>query len=149
MCEEYGIKEPDFKEAFDGFLVILYNERVVGVDATGEATGDATENAVSATDAIGRVTETTENAAGATDKATGKATKNAIVKQKLSKPQKRIIREIGKNPSITSKELSDIIAIRPDSVRKNLNKLKSMGILERVGPTRGGRWKIVNLMFPL
>ena len=32
ICKDFGIKEPDFHEVFDGFRVILYNERIKSVE---------------------------------------------------------------------------------------------------------------------
>jgi ATP-dependent DNA helicase RecG len=61
--------------------------------------------------------------------------------EKLSKTQKIIIKEIEKNPNITSEELSSIVGITADNVRVNLSKLKSKGLIERVGADKGGSWK--------
>ena len=62
--------------------------------------------------------------------------------ENLSKNQKIIINEIKKNPNITSEELSNIIGITADNVRVNLSKLKSKGLIERVGADKGGYWRV-------
>jgi ATP-dependent DNA helicase RecG len=77
-------------------------------------------------------TEATEKVAEATEKTTEKITEN----------QQLIINSIMQNPHVTSEELADIVNIRDDSIRKNLAKLKSRGFIERVGPDKGGYWKI-------
>ena len=41
ICKEYGVKEPDFNEIFNGFQVILYNEKLVVTDDTENVTDDA------------------------------------------------------------------------------------------------------------
>jgi ATP-dependent DNA helicase RecG len=46
------------------------------------------------------------------------------------------------NPNLTSAELSEKIGIRADKVRVNIQKLKSLGLLERIGADKGGSWKI-------
>ena len=46
ICKEYGVKEPDFNEIFDGFQVILHNEKNVEIE-------DNSDNAM----IIGRETE--------------------------------------------------------------------------------------------
>jgi ATP-dependent DNA helicase RecG len=39
--------------------------------------------------------------------------------------------------------LSEKLNINPSAVQKHINKLKQKGLLKRVGPTKGGYWKIV------
>ena len=36
ICKEYGVKEPDFNEIFNGFQVTLYNQRIVNTDGVPE-----------------------------------------------------------------------------------------------------------------
>ena len=37
----------------------------------------------------------------------------------------------------------NIVGITEDGVKYNLNKLKNNGIIERIGPAKGGYWKIL------
>jgi len=75
-----------------------------------------------------------------TEKGTGKGTEKGT--EKISINQQKIIKSILENPNITSEELSVIIGIRADKIRVNLSKLKSKGLLERIGPDKGGYWKV-------
>jgi ATP-dependent DNA helicase RecG len=59
----------------------------------------------------------------------------------LTKNQIRILELIWKNPRITRKELSEKIGVNPSAIQKNLEKLKRIGIVKRIGPARGGYWK--------
>jgi DNA-binding Lrp family transcriptional regulator len=45
-------------------------------------------------------------------------------------------------PSISFDELSEKIGISRRAIINNINKLKKLGILERVGADKGGYWKI-------
>lgn len=65
--------------------------------------------------------------------------------EKLSLNQTKIIKLIFENSLITSEELALKIGIRSDSVRENLSKLKKQGYLTRIGPAKGGYWKIRDL----
>jgi ATP-dependent DNA helicase RecG len=47
------------------------------------------------------------------------------------------------NPRITRTELAKIMDISDDGIKWNLNKLKNEGLIERVGPDKGGYWKII------
>jgi ATP-dependent DNA helicase RecG len=53
------------------------------------------------------------------------------------------LKNISKNPNITSKELSVIVGISDRKVKENIKKLKDAGFLLRIGPARGGYWKVV------
>jgi ATP-dependent DNA helicase RecG len=40
------------------------------------------------------------------------------------------------------RELADKIGISDTGIEWNIRKLKDLGILKRVGPTKGGHWEI-------
>jgi ATP-dependent DNA helicase RecG len=52
------------------------------------------------------------------------------------------------NPSISKKEMSETIGIRPSSIDKNITTLKEKGYLKRVGSAKSGHWEIVNEQKP-
>jgi len=112
ICKDYGVKEPNFEEISSGFQVILYNEKINVTDSN-----------------IDRAKKIIKNN-------TKKGT------EKVSINQQKIIKNLLENPSITSEELSVIIGIRADKIRINLSKLKSKGLIERVGADKGGYWKV-------
>ncbi len=62
--------------------------------------------------------------------------------QGLSTNQILIIKEIEKNNNITQTELAKNIGINEKNIRNNIKKLKELGILERIGNTRTGYWKL-------
>ena len=62
---------------------------------------------------------------------------------KLTDNQKMILDLIKNNPSISKKEMSGTIGIRPSSIDKNITTLKEKGYLKRVGPAKGGHWEII------
>lgn len=47
-------------------------------------------------------------------------------------------------PEITRKALAARIGITPDSAKYHLDRLKKAGRIRHVGPTKKGRWKIIN-----
>jgi ATP-dependent DNA helicase RecG len=60
------------------------------------------------------------------------------------KTTQKILDLIRQNPKISRKEMANnIIDITEDGVKYNLNKLKNNGIIERIGPAKGGYWKIL------
>jgi len=88
ICEEYGVKEPDFHEISNGFQVILYNEKTV------------------------------------------------------EKTVEKILDIIVNNPQITQAELVEMTGLTRRGVEWNLSKLKSKGLIERIGADKGGYWKV-------
>lgn len=56
--------------------------------------------------------------------------------------QKRIIEMIEKKSTITQKEMAAKLGISRDKIKRNIEKLKKTGIIERIGATKNGYWKI-------
>lgn len=65
------------------------------------------------------------------------------VTEKVTENQSKILKSINKNPNITTKELSEIIGISDRKIKENIKKLKNAGFLLRIGPAKGGYWKIL------
>ena len=58
------------------------------------------------------------------------------------KTEDKIIELICINPSISSEEIGGKIGITKRAVLKQIEKLKMKGKIERIGPAKGGYWKI-------
>ena len=56
--------------------------------------------------------------------------------------QEKIINLIKKNPSITQIEMAKVLGLTRDGISYNIKILKERGIIERVGSTKNGIWKI-------
>jgi ATP-dependent DNA helicase RecG len=63
--------------------------------------------------------------------------------ENLTKNQRKILKEIEENKNITQEELSKIIGINEKNIRINISKLKKMGLINRIGPDKGGYWEII------
>lgn len=57
--------------------------------------------------------------------------------------QEKIINLIKKNPSITQVEMAKALNLTRDGISYNIKALKEKGIIERVGSTKNGIWKIL------
>ncbi len=60
------------------------------------------------------------------------------------KSSQKIINLIGKKPSITIGEMANLIGVSDRTVKNHINKLKSQGIIKRIGPDKGGYWEVVS-----
>ncbi len=58
------------------------------------------------------------------------------------KTTQKIIELIKANPKITRVELAKETGLSEDGVKFNLTKLKKEGIIKRIGPDKGGHWKV-------
>ena len=68
-------------------------------------------------------------------------TSNQETTQKTT--QEKIINLIKKNPAITQVEMTKILDLTRDGISYNIKILKEKGIIERVGSTKNGIWKIL------
>jgi ATP-dependent DNA helicase RecG len=59
----------------------------------------------------------------------------------LVENQKKILRLVKENPTISKRELAEKTGISTTAVDKNISALKKKGLLKRVGPAKGGRWE--------
>lgn len=59
------------------------------------------------------------------------------------KTREKILALIAADSSITTAELANQLGITAKGVEWQIGKLKKMGVLERIGPAKGGHWKVV------
>lgn len=60
----------------------------------------------------------------------------------LSDNQAEILLALAENPFMTQQQMAVHIGITARNIRNNMDKLKQKGLLERVGPLKGGHWKV-------
>lgn len=61
----------------------------------------------------------------------------------LVENQKTILELIQRNPLISKRALADQLNVSTTAVDKNIKALKTKGLLERIGPARGGHWRVM------
>ena len=64
------------------------------------------------------------------------------MRKKYGRNTEEILKIMVKNPESTAQIMAEQINISASTVEKNIAKLKDAGIVERVGSTKGGYWKI-------
>ncbi len=80
-----------------------------------------------------------------TEKTVGKTVGKILEKlgEKLGENQKKILELIIRNKFISIPEISREMGISTTAVENNISKLKQKKLLERIGPAKGGYWKIL------
>jgi len=54
----------------------------------------------------------------------------------------KILAEIRHDPNVTIADLSERSGVTTRTVERNLKKLQESGLLERIGPPKGGHWVV-------
>ncbi len=77
--------------------------------------------------------ENQKTSTNVTDRVTDRVTDN----------QQKILDHINAKQDITTAELSELIGISQRKIKENISKLKAQRILQRIGPAKGGHWKVL------
>ncbi len=72
-----------------------------------------------------------------------KITEEVIREKNEVTTREKILNKIRENPKITIKQLSELTGISVKGIEWQIKKLKQQGKLKRIGPDKGGFWKIV------
>jgi ATP-dependent DNA helicase RecG len=64
------------------------------------------------------------------------------VGEEITKRQNLILNYIKGDNRISAMKISNLLQISDRTIERDIQKLKDIGILERVGGDRGGYWKI-------
>ena len=64
-------------------------------------------------------------------------------KEKNLKSKEKILNLILQNPSITTKELAEVIGLSIAGIEKNLRQMKENNQIRRIGPDKGGHWEVI------
>lgn len=118
--KSYPTMKFDFEEVPNGFLVTLHYTQQKSLFAA---------NKLNIPDKV-------------TDRVTNKVTNK--VTNNLSKNQQEIIKQILLNQKVSAAQLADFVGISKRKIIDNINKLKELGLVERIGSAKGGYWKILN-----
>ena len=67
------------------------------------------------------------------------------VGEKLTTNRQKIINHMLQNKTISAKELSELVGISQRKIEENISWLKEKGLINRIGPDKGGHWEIVDV----
>ncbi|HCT86511.1 MAG TPA: hypothetical protein DF296_15065 [Candidatus Margulisbacteria bacterium] len=62
----------------------------------------------------------------------------------VNERQKHLLFLIGQNRRISITELTKECKVGRETIKRDLNKLKSLNLLQRIGPAKGGHWEVVS-----
>ena len=62
--------------------------------------------------------------------------------EKLLKTKEKIVALLQQNSKLSAAAIADELSITAKAVEKHLANLKSAGIIQRIGPAKGGYWEV-------
>ena len=63
-------------------------------------------------------------------------------REKTAKSRKKIVALLAQDGKLSAAALAKQIGLSAKTIEKHLAKLKADGIIERIGPAKGGYWKV-------
>ena len=58
------------------------------------------------------------------------------------KTVEKILKILSNTPSITVREMSEILGLSRRGVEEQIKSLKQKGVIRRIGPDKGGHWEV-------
>jgi len=60
----------------------------------------------------------------------------------LGEVKQKILHQLRENPKMTRQELTGVLGKSDATIKDHIAQLKALGLLERVGSTKGGLWHV-------
>jgi predicted HTH transcriptional regulator len=105
----------------------------------GEKVDESSQN-VSFEKTVEETEKTVEKTVEETEKTVEKTVEET--EKTVEKTVEKIMEAITNNSLITQAELAEMTGLTRRGIEYNLSKLKALGLIERVGPDKGGYWKV-------
>lgn len=118
------LEVPTFKEEFGGLIVTIKREIFVAIQSGGRID-----------DRTGRIVKKNDN-----DNENVVSDAVSLSQVYLTDRQQRICKLIEDNPTVSSKQMSQVLSVDPRTVQRDLAVMQKKGVLIREGNTSAGRW---------
>ena len=118
------LEVPTFKEEFGGLTVTIKREIFAAIQSGGRID-----------DRTGRIVKKNDN-----DNENVVSDAVSLSQVYLTDRQQRICKLIEDNPTVSSKQMSQVLSVDPRTVQRDLAVMQKKGVLIREGNTSAGRW---------
>ena len=112
ICRDYGIIQPQFSEISNGFMATLYKEERQSQNA----------NIIKELAEYGNVP--------------------VNIPAVLNTLEMNILDEIRQNNTIVLSDIAVKLGVNIKTIKRHVLKLKQKGLLQRIGPDKGGYWNV-------
>lgn len=145
-CHLHGISKPRYKQDASG-LMITFKEKVSKPSEEPlKASEKATKPSEEPLKAAEKVEKTSEEPPKTSEKVEKTSEKTGKYSEQILKPSEKtsakIMALLEQNPSLTADEMATALGKTRRAIEMQINKLKNLGILQRIGPDKGGRWQV-------
>lgn len=79
---------------------------------------------------------------GSTDASKGESTQENTKKEPFNKTARAILNSIIVQPTLTREMLAEQLGLSDSTVKKYLKIFKDIGLIDRIGPNKGGYWEV-------
>lgn len=138
--EKYPTMTFSFRNLVDAFETrFSYIDQKISTeydDRGSNVTNDVTYASEKVTNKVTNVTDGTSKVTDGVTDGTSKVT------YKVTENQKLILQILKNNNTTTTVDLSSTLGISVRKIKENIKKMKNLGLLERIGPAKGGYWKV-------
>ncbi|MBR2694547.1 MAG: putative DNA binding domain-containing protein [Thermoguttaceae bacterium] len=146
QCREMGLPEPKFEEFGDGVKVTIYRaDGGAGKDEFGTKNGeDDTRNGGDDTKTGEFGTKNGENDTrnGENDTRNGENDTRNRGDDTVKVSERLILDLLKSDGKMTQDRLADRLGVSPSTVKRKMAELQNKGLIERVGSTKSGCWKV-------
>ena len=132
-CRRVGVPAPELSFKRSGFWVVFHYPPDHQAAIRAPRTGAETD---------GEPSTDTETSREPTQKPTRKPAQKPARKRRGAGPE-RILALLAEHPDMTMRVLAARVGLSLGGVRHHLERLKSAGRIRHVGPTKGGRWEVL------
>ena len=73
----------------------------------------------------------------------GNMGKDETTQKTTQKTRENILNALEKSPDLTNKELADICGISIDGIKYQIKQMRTLGLIRRVWPDKGGHWEVI------
>ena len=70
--------------------------------------------------------------------------KDSTINSTINSTQQRIVTLLAQNGNLTTKELSQILSLTDNAIKRNIKTLKEKNLIERIGANKNGKWIVKN-----
>jgi predicted transcriptional regulator containing an HTH domain and an uncharacterized domain shared with the mammalian protein schlafen len=141
----YGLQEPEFIDWEDALRINLYRSStdLLVTGATDKETNAPQTGGNTTQDTTQGATQDTTQSTQDIAQALQNTTQDRGEESNLTKEDIAILRILAEHPKFTQREIADILHWKLDRVKYYTTKLKKNHVMERIGTSQKGCWKIL------
>lgn len=149
--QEYGLREPEFRDMEIGFRINLYRnmeETRIGTDQGVQKVDQGVRKSDQGIQKVDQDTRKSDQDIQKVDQDIQKLTDDVVkisvyTEYNLTDKSKAVLALIKEQPDITQREIAAQLGWKINRVKYQIDKMKSQNVIQRIGTSQKGYWKIL------